>query len=72
MDGHAFVKYYNGTDFPKLTPMDSSDVTLNHSDARVNGFTMCSMTWAPDNEFSDTTTRPPILRIAKRLSLIHI
>ena len=66
MDGHAFVKYYNGTDFPKLTPMDSSDVTLNHSDARINGFTMCSMTWAPDNEFSDTTTRPPILRIAKR------
>lgn len=65
MDAHAFTKYYDGADYDRLTPMGSSQVSLTDSDLEKRGFTICNMTWAPDSENSHSTTRPPLLRIAK-------
>ncbi|MBA3581496.1 MAG: hypothetical protein H0W44_03480 [Gammaproteobacteria bacterium] len=63
-DAHSWAKYYKGADVAKLTPFGSS-VTLTDNDLKKNGLTFCNTTFAPNADRSQSTTQPPLIRVAK-------
>ncbi|NIR32542.1 MAG: hypothetical protein GWN84_25195 [Gammaproteobacteria bacterium] len=67
-DAHSFVKYYAGDDISRLTPFSpqtQSDIALGAPPQDV-GISICNSTedWG-DTPVSQTTTKPPLIRVAE-------
>lgn len=69
-DAHAFAKFYNENDLPKLVP--SSSIVAGAplglaSNVKATGITFCNTTRATTgmSQTINTSTNPPLLRIAK-------
>lgn len=63
-DGHSWAKYYNGSDFNKLTPFSVTDVDTANADPTLNGITFCNTTPVTTG-LSHTTTAAPVIQVAK-------
>jgi len=69
-DAHSFAKYYNGADLAALTPHDTvrTDTTNGGDSDSIDdtdeGVTICSITQATAGNSSQTTTVPPMMRVA--------
>tara|TARA_R110001583_G_scaffold26571_7_gene95845 strand:+ start:10731 stop:15644 length:4914 start_codon:yes stop_codon:yes gene_type:complete len=56
-DAHSFAKFYDGSDLSKLTPFSGNAIS--------NGITICNTTVNNGNQFSQTVTDAPLIRVAK-------
>ncbi|MDZ7922952.1 MAG: hypothetical protein U5M23_02625 [Marinagarivorans sp.] len=59
-DAHSFAKFYNGSDLKKLTPFD---VTVNQSNTKDTGLTLCNTTYSRSTGRSQDVTAPPLMRV---------
>lgn len=65
-DAHAFTKYYNGADLAKLTPaFTSGSVPTAIAGSKDSGITFCNVTGEDDGKYSQTSTKAPLIRVAK-------
>jgi len=65
-DAHAFTKYYDGADLAKLTPLFTSGVIpTGVTGSTDSGITFCNVTGEDDGQYSQTSTKAPLIRVAK-------